>query len=298
MQVEDVARVCLAAGRAAQQQRHLPVGVGVLGEVVVHAQRVLAVVEEVLGHRTAGVRRHELDRRSLVRGRGHDDRVLHRAVILERLRERHNRRHALTDRHVHRHHTGVLVVDDRVDRDRGLAGLPVADDQLALATPDRDHRVDRLQPDLHRFGHRLALHDAGRLELGRARLRSPDIALAVERAAERIDDPPQQLLAHRNIKQPSGALDGVALRDALPLAKEDRTHVVGLEVQRKPGDPMRQLEHLKRHAALQTVQPRDAVSDRQHRPNLGQLGRAAVETLNTALQNAGYLIGIDLHLCP
>ena len=41
VEVEDVARVRLAAGRAAQQQRHLAVRPGVLGQVVVDAQRVL-----------------------------------------------------------------------------------------------------------------------------------------------------------------------------------------------------------------------------------------------------------------
>ena len=41
VQVEDVARVRLAARRAAQQQAHLAVRPGVLGEVVVDAQRVL-----------------------------------------------------------------------------------------------------------------------------------------------------------------------------------------------------------------------------------------------------------------
>ena len=56
VQVEDVARVRLAARRAAQQQRHLAVRVRVLGEVVVDRQRVLALVEEVLGHRAARVR--------------------------------------------------------------------------------------------------------------------------------------------------------------------------------------------------------------------------------------------------
>ena len=74
VQVEDVARVRLAARRAAQQQRHLAVGVGVLGEVVVDGERVAALVEEVLGHRAAGVGRQELDRRGLVGGRGDDDR--------------------------------------------------------------------------------------------------------------------------------------------------------------------------------------------------------------------------------
>ena len=51
---------------------------------------------------------------------------------------------ALADRDVDRDDARVLVVDDRVDRDRRLAGLTVADDQLALATADRHQRVDRL----------------------------------------------------------------------------------------------------------------------------------------------------------
>ena len=296
MQVEDVARVGLAARRAAQQQRHLPVGVGVLGQVVVDDQRVLAFVEEVLAHRAAGVGRHELDRRRLVGGRGDDDRVLQRAVFVERLRERDDGRHALADRDVHRDDAGVLVVDDRVDRDRRLAGLAVADDQLSLAAADRDHRVDRLQADLHRFGDRLALDDARRLELGGAALGGVDVALAVERAPQRIDDPPEQRLADGDVEQAAGAPDGVALGDVLPLAEQHRADVVGLEVQRQAGDAVRQLEHLEGHAVLEAVQARDAVGHRQHRADLGQLGAAAVESLDAALQDACYLVWIDLHV--
>jgi hypothetical protein len=64
VEVEDVAGVCLAAGRPAEQQRHLAVGPGVLAEVVVDAQRVLdealagdldAVLHDLLAHRHAGV---------------------------------------------------------------------------------------------------------------------------------------------------------------------------------------------------------------------------------------------------
>ena len=298
VQVEDVARVGLAARRTAQQQRHLPVGVGVLGEVVVHAQRVAAVVEEVLAHRAARVGRHELDRRGLIRGGGDDDRVFERAVFVECLRERDDGRHALADRDVHRDDAGVAVVDDRVDRDRGLAGLTVADDQLALAAADRDHRVDRLQAGLHRFLHRLALHDAGSLELGRAGLGGVHVTLAVQRASERIDDPPEQGLADGDLEQPAGALDGVALGDPLPFAEQHRADVVGLEVERKARDPVGQLEHLEGHAVLQAVQTRDAVRHREHGADLGELRLTGVEPLDAALQNARYLVRIDLHVHP
>ena len=253
-----------------------------LGEVVVDDQRRLAVVEEVLGHRASGVRRQELDRRGLVGGRHHDDRVVERAGVLERLGERDDGRLALADRDVHADQVAVLVVDDRVDRDRGLARLAVADDQLALAAADRDHRVDRLQPGQHRLLHRLALDDARGLVLGRAASRVVlDLALAVERVAERVDDPPEQLLADRDVEQALGPLDRVALDDLLPLAEQHRADVVGLEVQREPGDVVRQLEHLERHAVLEAVDAADAVGDRQHRADLGQIGAGRCRVLRS-----------------
>ena len=46
---------------------------------------------------------------------------------------------------------------------------------------------------------RLALDDAGRLELGRAGLGGVDLALVVERAAERVDQAAEQLLADRDL---------------------------------------------------------------------------------------------------
>ena len=57
VQVEHVARVGLAPRRAAEQERELPVGHGLLGEVVVDDERMPAAVAEVLGHGHAGVGR-------------------------------------------------------------------------------------------------------------------------------------------------------------------------------------------------------------------------------------------------
>ena len=239
MQIEDVARVGLAAGRAPQQQRHLPVRVGVLRQVVVDRECVLAVVQEVLGHGGAGVGGEVLDRGGLVGGSGDDDRVVERAGILELLRHLHDRRHALADRDVDADQVLTLVVDDRVDADRRLAGLAVADDQLALPAADVRHRVDRLDAGEHRLLHGLALDHPRGLELGRPSLRGVDVALAVERAAERVDDAPEQLLAHGHLQQAAGALDLVALLDLVPLAEQHGADVVGLEVEREPGHVVR-----------------------------------------------------------
>ena len=205
-------------------------------------------------------------------------------------------RQALADRDVDRDDARVLVVDDRVDRDRRLAGLAVADDQLALAAADRDHRVDRLQAGLHRLLDRLALDHAGRLELGGPRLRGVDVALAVERRAERADDPAEHLLADRDLQQALGALDRVALDDVLPGAEEHGADVVGLEVEREADDVVRQLEHLERHAVLEAVDAGDAVADRQDGADLGQVRLARIEVLDAGLEDGSDLVGLDLHL--
>src|SRR5581483_3194230 len=108
--------------------------------------------------------------RRLVRGRRHDRRVLHRALLAEALVDAGDGRRLLTDRDVDAVNVRVALIEDRVDEDRGLARRAVADDQLALPATDVRHRVDRLDAGLERLLHRLALDDARRLELERAAL--------------------------------------------------------------------------------------------------------------------------------
>src|SRR5262249_59200809 len=100
-----------------------------------------------------------------------DDRVVERALVLQHLDELRDGRALLADRDVDAVELDLLVaggverllVEDGVERERGLAGLAVADDQLALAAADRDQRVDRLEAGRHRLVHRPARGDAPRL---------------------------------------------------------------------------------------------------------------------------------------
>ena len=85
-----------------------------------------------------------------------------------------------------------LLVDEAVDGDRSLAGLAVADDQLALAAADRDQGVDRLEAGQHRLVHRLARDDARRLDVDQAPLGRRDRPLAVDRVAQRVDHAAEQ----------------------------------------------------------------------------------------------------------
>src|SRR2546426_562759 len=86
---------------------------------------------------------------SMIGGRRRDDDgVAHRIGFFERPHDLRDRGLLLADGVVDADDAGFLLIENRVDRERRLSRLPVADDQLALAAADRHHRVDRLQPSL------------------------------------------------------------------------------------------------------------------------------------------------------
>ena len=196
MQIEHVAGIGFAARRTAEQQRHLAIGDGLLRKIIIDDQRVHAVVAEPFAHGAAGERREILQRRRIARGGGDDDRVFHRARVFERLDDLRDRRALLADGDIDAIELLLLVaalidgalIDDRVDGDGGLAGLAVADDQLALAAADRDEAVDGLDARLHRLVHGFARNDARRLHVDAAAFGDVlEFAFAVDRIAEAID---------------------------------------------------------------------------------------------------------------
>ena len=130
---------------------------------------------------------------------------------------RSHRGRALADRHIDADHVRVLLIDDRIDADRRLAGGAVADDQLALAAPDREQGVDHQNARLHRLGDEIALDDRGRRALDRHLRFGLYRLVAVERPAERIDDAAEQSRPDRDPDDltgpghPRSRLDGLAV---------------------------------------------------------------------------------------
>src|SRR5262249_23790082 len=154
--------------------------------------------------------------------------VVHRATLFEHPVHRSNRRALLADRHVDAAHLLLLVaglpvlalVEDGVDADRGLAGLAVADDQLALAAADRGHGGDGLDAGLQRRAHALALYHRRRLNLQCATGFRLNVTLAVDRVAQRVDHAAQELVADRNREHLAGALDLLALFDLFEVTED------------------------------------------------------------------------------
>src|SRR5690606_6570367 len=129
----------------------------------------------------------------------------------------------LTDRDIDTFDAARLLIDDRVDRERRLTGLTVADDEFALAAADRHHRVDRLVTGLHGLAHGLTVDDAGRDALDGRHALVLDRTFAVDRIAQRIDDAAEQPFAHRHFENASRRLDRVAFDDVLVFAQDHGT---------------------------------------------------------------------------
>jgi hypothetical protein len=298
-----LASFSFAARRTAQQQRHLAIGDGLLGQIVIDDHGVHAVVAEVLTHGAAGEGREELHRGGVRGGRGDDDGVFHRATLFEHFDELGDGRTLLADGDIHavellalRRAFDVqrLLVQDGVERDRGLAGLAVTDDQLALATADGDEGVDGLEAGRHRLMHRLARNDAGGLHVHTGALGGLDRTLAVDRIAERVDDAAQQLLADRHVHDRAGALHGLAFLDVAVRAEDHDADVVGFEVQGHATHAVLELDHFAGLDLVETEDARNAVTDRENLTHFGHFSRSA-EILDLLLEDRGDLSGADIH---
>jgi hypothetical protein len=235
-----------------------------LRKVVVDNQRVAAAVAEVLTDSARRVRADVEHRRRVGGGRRDDDRVAHRVVLFEGANDLRHRRLLLTDRVVDTDDALAALVDDRVHGHRGLSGLPVTDDQFALATTDGHHPVDRLEASLQRFFHGLSVDDAGGQSLDWKELLALDRPLAVNRLAEGVDDAAEHLLANGNGNDAAGTLDLVAFLDLPVVAQQDCADAVLFEIQRDAENAVGELDHFAGHRPLDAMDARDAVADRDH----------------------------------
>ena len=155
VEIEHITREGLTTGWASEQQRHLAISDGLLGEIVVNNKRVFSIITEVLTNSASGVWSQELQRSSLRSSSGNDDGILEAITVVKQSHDVRDSRTLLADSDVDAiKRLGVitklvdfLLVYNGVDSDGGLTGLSVSDDKLTLSSADRDLQ-DKLNKSL------------------------------------------------------------------------------------------------------------------------------------------------------
>ena len=145
--------------------------------------------------------------------------------------------------------------------DGGLAGLAVADDELALAAADRNHGVDGLEAGGHGLAHALTVNDSGGEALDREADGGGDRALVVDGLAERVDHAADHGVANRHAENLAGALDFVAFAELGVVAQNDGADLVLFKREREARDAVREAEQLAGHDLVESVKARDAVAE-------------------------------------
>ena len=184
----------------------------------------------------------------------------------------------------------LLLVDDRVDRDGRLAGRPVTDDQLALAATDRGHRVDGLDAGGQRLVHRLAVHDAGRLQLEGTTVGGLDLAQAVDGRAERVDHPAHEAVTHGDREDLAGPAHRLALLDLVEVAEDHDADLAGVEVERDAERAVLELQQLVGHRRGQAGHARDAVGALGDRADLLATGSRRLVVVDVLLEGVADLL--------
>ena len=186
----------------------------------------------------------------------------------ERLDYLRDGRALLADRAVDADQVVLGAVDDGVDDDRGLARLPVADDEFALAAADGNHRIDGLDACGHGFPYRLAIDDAGSEPLHGEGGRGGDRTLVVDGCAERVDDAANHRFPDGHVQDPAGALDLVALGELGVVAHDHGAHLILFKAHRQAGNAVGKGEEFARHDLVQAMDAGDAVAERNDGSNL------------------------------
>ena len=153
------------------------------------------------------------------------------------------------------------LVDDRIDRDGGLAGSAVTNDELTLAATDRDHGIDGHDAGEERLVDRLTGDDAGSDALDRVSFFGLDGAFAVHGITEGVNRATEQRFADGNGKQVAGGEHLVAFAKFGDITEDHATDFVFLKIEGDADGATGELDHLVIHDVREAVDFGDAVGD-------------------------------------
>ena len=244
MEVEHVTGIRLTSGRTAEQQGNLTIRPGMFGEIVINNKGVATGFHELFTDGAARVRCNILKRGRFICGSYNDNCMLHRAVFFKDTQCTGNCGFLLTHSHIDTNYAFAFLIDDGIDRNGGLTGLTVADDQLALSATDRDHGVDGFDTGLNRGIHILAFHHTRGNTFDRAEARGRNRSLAVHRFTQRVHHASDHGIAYWHRCDASQTTNRHTLDNAFVITHNDHTDVVLFKVERNADHAVGKLHQL------------------------------------------------------
>lgn len=204
---DSLSRVGLTSWWTTEQERHLTVGHGLLGQIVINDNSVLAVVTEPFAHSTPGEGSDVLKRSSFRGGSCHNDTIFHGVVLLKCLDQLSHSRSLLSDGNVDTVEllgliVGVIppfLVKNSIESNSRLSGLTIADDQLTLTTSNRNHSVNGFETGLDWLVDRVTRENARSLKLSSIFLLCFNFTLPIDRISKCVDDTTEDLRTNGNI---------------------------------------------------------------------------------------------------
>ena len=267
---------------------------------------MLAAVHPVLTNGRTGVRSKVLETCGVRCRSSHDGGVLHCASVLECALYSSNRGTLLADSNVDAANllVGVaglpvsLLVDDGVDRDSGLTGLTVTNDELTLSTTNGDHGVNSLDTGLHGLVHRLTLHNARSLELeSTTALNLLDVTETIDGVTQWVNHATEVAFANGNGENLASAGYFHTFHDAGELTEDNNTDLVLVEVQGETKSAICEADELVSHHTGQALNVCDTVGCVDDVANFGLRSLGGLVGRNEVLESVADLVGADRKFC-
>jgi len=277
VKVEHVSGVSLTSRGTAEEEGHLTVSYGLLGEVIVENHGVHAVVTEVFSDGGTSVRSQEL-KRSRVGGSGRNNAGEGKGVVLfEHTSELSYGGTLLSNSYVHAvefvllssaRNVGTTLVNKGVQGNGSLAGLTVTNDKLTLTTADGNEGVYSLEAGVHGLVHRATGHDTRGLDFYTGAATGVEGSFAVNGFGKAVNHTSHQFASYGHVHNRSGTLDSGSLEDFTIITEDHNTDVVGIEVKGHTLNATREFNHFACFAVAKAVHTGDTVTNGKYLADL------------------------------
>ena len=208
---------------------------------------MLTSVHPLLSNCATSVRSKELER-CWVSSRSHNNNgVLKCAEVFESLYGLSNRRVLLTNCHVDALNTLSLLIKDCVNRNSGLTGFAVTNDELALSTSNWGHGVNGLDTSLEWLSYWLATCDSWGLDFHTTLLRVNEWSLAVDWLSECVHHATKQCVTYWHRKNAASGANNLLFFDAVNGSKNYSTNGLFIEVHCESECSVLELKQLVNH---------------------------------------------------